>query len=95
MLFEETTSTLFCGDLFTHLGNGPALTHNDIVGQAAVAEDLFGYSSLAPTSPAIIRGLAELEPHTLAVMHGSSYAGDCRNALRSLADAYTNRLNTH
>ena len=26
MLYEETTGTLLCGDLFTHLGNGPALT---------------------------------------------------------------------
>ena len=26
VLFEETTSTLFCGDLFTHAGNGPAIT---------------------------------------------------------------------
>src|SRR6266581_4500880 len=26
VLFEETTRTLLCGDLFTHTGNGPALT---------------------------------------------------------------------
>ena len=26
VLFEETTRTLLCGDLFTHTGDGPALT---------------------------------------------------------------------
>lgn len=33
VLYEETTGTLFCGDLFTHLGNGPAVTATDIVGR--------------------------------------------------------------
>jgi flavorubredoxin len=26
LLYEETTGTLFCGDLFAHLGDGPALS---------------------------------------------------------------------
>src|SRR5205085_10080727 len=30
VLFEETTRTLLCGDLFTHLGRGPALTTDDV-----------------------------------------------------------------
>jgi hypothetical protein len=34
VLYEETTGTLLCGDLFTHLGDGPALTEADIVGPA-------------------------------------------------------------
>ena len=41
VLFEETTGTLLCGDLFTHLGDGPALTEDDILGPAEQAEDLF------------------------------------------------------
>src|SRR5262249_12603767 len=41
VLFEETTRTLFCGDLFTHAGDGPALTTDDIVGPALAAEELF------------------------------------------------------
>ena len=32
VLFEETTQTLFCGDLFTHAGDGPPVTDADIVG---------------------------------------------------------------
>ena len=48
VLYEETTGTLLCGDLFTQLGDGPALTEGDIVGPAIAAEDLFQYSSLTP-----------------------------------------------
>src|SRR5919206_2435099 len=29
VLFEESTRTLLCGDLFTHTGDGPALTTDD------------------------------------------------------------------
>jgi flavorubredoxin len=92
VLFEETTSTLFCGDLFTHLGDGPALTEGDILGPAVEGEDLFGFSSLAPSMPAVIEGLADLEPKTLALMHGSSFAGDGAAALRTLASSYTDRI---
>ena len=92
ILFEEATSTLLCGDLFTHLGDGPALTDGDILGPSAEAEDLFGYSSLAPSTAATIAGLADLEPRTLALMHGSSYVGDGAAALRTLADDYTARI---
>ncbi|HXV01471.1 MAG TPA: MBL fold metallo-hydrolase, partial [Caulobacteraceae bacterium] len=31
VMFEETTATLFCGDLFTQVGDGPAITAEDIV----------------------------------------------------------------
>jgi flavorubredoxin len=92
VLFEETTGTLLCGDLFTHLGDGPALTESDIVGPAVEAEDLFGYSTLAPSTAATINRLAELEPRTLALMHGSSFTGDGGAALRSLAAAYAERI---
>ena len=92
VLFEETTGTLLCGDLFTHLGDGPALTDGDIIDAAGQAEDLFGYSALAPSTPATIERLAELAPSTLALMHGSSFSGDGAAALRGLADAYRDRL---
>ena len=52
VLFEETTGTLLCGDLFTHLGDGPALTEADIVGPAVEAEKTFSPTRcLAPTTP--------------------------------------------
>jgi flavorubredoxin len=92
VLFEETTGTLFCGDLFSHLGDGPALTSDDVVGPAAEAEDVFGATCLTPTTAPTIRGLAELAPTTLAIMHGSSYTGDAPGALHALAAVYEQRL---
>jgi flavorubredoxin len=92
LLFEETTSTLFCGDLFTTVGAGPALTENDITGPALNAEDLFGATCLTPATGETIRSLADLQPTVLGVMHGPAYAGDCPQALRDLASAYDDRL---
>jgi flavorubredoxin len=92
VLFEETTATLLCGDLFTQLGDGPALTDDDIVGRSAQGEELFAYSSLGPTTPDTIQRLGALEPRTLATMHGSSFNGDCRRALDDLAGWYRARI---
>jgi flavorubredoxin len=91
VIYEESTGTLLCGDLFTQLGNGPALTQSDIVGPAIAAEDLFKYSSLSPGMGTTIRSLARLSPRTLAVMHGPSFSGDGGAALRALADDYDRR----
>lgn len=88
VLFEETTRTVFCGDLFTAVGKAPALTTDDIVGPAKEAELIFKASCLTPTTGATIRSLAELEPTTLALMHGPSFNGDCATALRDLATVY-------
>ena len=92
VLYEESTQTLMCGDLFTQLGNGPALTEGDIVGPAIAAEDLFKYSCLNPAMGTTIRGLSKLAPRTLALMHGPSYTGDGGTALRALADDYDRRI---
>jgi len=91
VLYEEGTRTLMCGDLFTQLGNGPALTDGDIVGPAIAGEDLFQYSSLNPCMGRTLRELAALAPHTLALMHGPSFMGDGGAALRTLADDYDRR----
>ncbi|MBF6336665.1 MBL fold metallo-hydrolase [Nocardia abscessus] len=92
VLYEETTGVLLCGDLMTQLGNGPALTASDLVEQAGVAEDVFHATSLGPAVPATLNRLAELAPTTLAIMHGSSFAGDGATALRDLAWDYQARL---
>jgi flavorubredoxin len=91
VLYEEVTGTLLCGDLFSHLGDGPALTSADILDAAATAEDIFGATCLTPTTGPTIRNLAALAPKTLAVMHGSSFNGDCAAALHGLADIYDAR----
>ncbi|HEX5266850.1 MAG TPA: MBL fold metallo-hydrolase [Acidimicrobiales bacterium] len=92
VLYEEGTGTLLCGDLFTHLGDGPALTEDDVVGPAAEAEDMFRATCLAPSTPAALERLADLAPNTLALMHGSSFRGDCAGALRNLAAEYQRRI---
>ncbi len=91
VLFEETTKTLLCGDLFTHVGNGKALTESDIVEPAIAAEEMFQATSLAPSTGRTIRRLGSLAPTTLAVMHGASYRGDGATALNTLAGYYDAR----
>jgi flavorubredoxin len=88
ILFEETTSTLLCGDLFSHTGDGPAVIADDIVGPAKRAEEIFHATCLTPTTGSTIRKLADLRPKTLAIMHGSSFNGDTVRALQQLADLY-------
>jgi flavorubredoxin len=88
VLFEETTGTLLCGDLFSQVGAGPALVTDDVVGPALAAEGMFGATCLAPHTGSTLRGLADLEPTTLAIMHGPSFQGDGGRALRDLATAY-------
>jgi flavorubredoxin len=92
VLHEETTNTLLAGDIGTQTGDGPAVTEEDIVGAAMEAEDLFQASSITPSLAPTIRKLAELQPATLAIMHGSSYSGDGAAVLNALADAYAKRL---
>ena len=92
VLYEETSGTLLCGDLFTQIGNSAALTEGDIVGPAVASEDMFRYSSLNPGMGATIRRLAGLSPRTLALMHGPAFRGDGAAALRALADDYDRRV---
>jgi flavorubredoxin len=92
VFFEQETATLFCGDLVTQIGDGDAVTDADLLEAAIAAEELFQQTSLSAAVPATYRRLADLEPRTLAVMHGSSYNGDCPALLRTLADVYEERF---
>ncbi|MGH3292961.1 MAG: hypothetical protein ACRDP7_14240 [Trebonia sp.] len=92
LFYEETTSTLLCGDLFTAIGNSPALTEQEIISPALSAEDVFRATCLTPSTGPTIRSLADLRPQTLGLMHGPAYAGDCVRALNDLASAYDERL---
>lgn len=88
VLYEETTGTLLCGDLLTHVGDGPALTNDDVIEPALAAEGMFHATCLAPHTGATLRSLGDLAPTTLGIMHGSSYQGNGRGALYALADSY-------
>jgi flavorubredoxin len=92
LLYEDTTNTLLAGDIGSQTGDGPPLTEDDIVGPAMEAEELFLPSSLTPSLAPTIRKLAELQPATMAIMHGSSYSGDCAGTMNALADYYDKRV---
>jgi hypothetical protein len=91
-LFEETTRTLLCGDLFTQLGDGSDVTESEIVSPALAAEDMFLASSLTAATAPTIEKLAKLEPSTLALMHGPAFRGDGARELAALADGYAQRF---
>jgi flavorubredoxin len=85
LIFEETTKTLFTGDLFTHLGDGPAIDSKSIVAAAVAAEEGFNATALTASTAPSIRALKALAPTRLAVMHGTCFAGDCSGELEALA----------
>jgi len=92
LLYEETTNTLLCGDLFGRLGDFPAVSSDDPVPPAMEAEAAFHPSSITPATAPTIRRLAELAPSALAMMHGPVFVGDGRDALERLADGYAGLL---
>jgi flavorubredoxin len=92
LMFEEATGTLLTSDLFTASGTWPATTEDDVVEPALAAEDLYLATPLTPSTGPTMRRLAELEPRTLALMHGPTFTGDGAGMLRALADAYDGRL---
>jgi len=91
VLFEETQNTLFCSDLFHHFGEAAPLTSSDLIGPTteALAQlrqgPLAGYMPYTAKTEGVLHALADLQPTSLAVMHGSSYAGDGGQLLRDLA----------
>jgi glyoxylase-like metal-dependent hydrolase (beta-lactamase superfamily II) len=87
-LFEATTRTLLCGDLFTHGGHElPAITESEVIGPSEALRKVMGGVAIEAGTRAILGKLARTEPTTLALMHGSSYRGDGAALLRGLADA--------
>jgi flavorubredoxin len=86
--FDETTSTLLAGDLFTHVGQCPALTESDVVEPALEAEGFFHATGLNSNLAPTLHQLADLNPTTMAIMHGASYSGDGAAQLRELSDGY-------
>jgi flavorubredoxin len=93
LLFEETRRTLFCSDLFHHFGDPPPLVSHDLIGPALAAMEqmqqgpLDGYLPYTPQTNCLLDDLAALQPQTLALMHGSSHAGDSGPMLTELAGA--------
>ena len=86
LLFEETTRTLLCGDLFTQGGTGEApVTESDVLGPSEAFRKAMDYYSHSKNAGPILAALAATEPTTLACMHGSAWRGDGGALLRELA----------
>lgn len=91
VLFEESERTLFCSDLFHQWGHREPTTADSIMERCkdALMETEAGpfanYVPYTHHTGRVLETLAEYEPKTLAVMHGSTYFGDGAQALRDLA----------
>ncbi len=92
VMFEETTATLFCGDVLARTGPSPVSTQDDVVEAAIAHEELMHGYALTPSTGPILRRLADLEPRRLALMHGPTFEGDSGTALRTLANYFDNAL---
>ncbi len=95
-LFDRTTKTLFCGDLFTQPGaNNVALTGGDILGPSeqmrSAPSGMPDYFSHGRGTRPIFERLASMKPKTLACMHGSAWTNGkddgAAKMLMGLADA--------
>src|SRR6185437_9214916 len=91
VMLEETRGTLFCSDLFHQWGDCEAITRESPIEHCrqallqAEAGTFMGSMPYTHQTGKILESVASYNPHTLAVMHGSSYEGDGAKAIRDLA----------
>ena len=87
-MFERSTKTLLCGDLFTQPGaDTKALTEGDILGPSEAFRTAMDYFSHGKNLRPLVEKLAGTNPRTLACMHGSAWRGDGAKLLRALGEA--------
>lgn len=94
MMFDELTGTLFCSDVGTHHGNAAAVVTSGLgeltrlgIGRY-VGTPMDHVHAWTHKTEGVLHRLADLEPKTLAIMHGSSFQGDCREALGEVAEVW-------
>lgn len=86
VLFDVTTGTLLCGDLFTQPGaETPPVTSSEVLTASELMRGAMDYYAHATRTRPILESLAALKPATLACQHGSAYRGDCAALLLELA----------
>lgn len=91
LFFETVDGTLLCSDLFFHPGDPEPLNDSGVLDRAheSILQNLTG--PMAKDMPytaytdATLRRLADLNPCTLALMHGSSFRGNGRKEILELA----------
>jgi len=85
-LFETTSRTLFCGDLFTQGGDQHEPLSDNILETSEEMRAGMDYFAHGANTGPVLERLAALEPRILACMHGSAYQGDGGVLLRALSD---------
>ena len=86
ILFDLSTKTLMCGDLFTQPGaNIPPLTESEVLSASEGMRGMMDYYAHSMRTSAILEHLASLQPSVLACQHGSAYRGDGAALIRELA----------
>jgi len=86
LLFDKTTRTLLCGDLFTQPGaDTPPVTESEVLTVSEGMRKALEYYAHGTNTAAILERLAALEPTTLACQRGSAYRGDGGALLRELS----------
>ena len=86
ILFDLSTKTLLCGDLFTQPGaNMPPVTESEVLTASEGMREMMDYYAHATSTSAILERLASLDPSMLACQHGSAYRGDSAALLHELA----------
>ena len=84
---EETTATLFCGDLFTQPGaEHEPVVEGDILGPSEAMRGGLDYYAHSRNTSEMLERLAGTRPATLACMHGSAWHGDGARLLGELRD---------
>ncbi len=90
VLFEETNKTLFCSDILHQNGDVKPITDSDILSlhKSSLLEfengPLMGYTPYTKRTGKLIQDLVDLNPKTMATMHGSSFNGNCKQTLMDL-----------
>jgi len=95
MLFEEKNKTLFCSDLFHQVGKLEPIIDSDIVLERthnAIVDyqsgPLMDYVPYTNRTKRQLYELADFNPETLAIMHGSSFSGNGAPLLRNLEKVF-------
>jgi flavorubredoxin len=91
-LFDETSGTLLCGDLFTQPGSKtPAIIESDVLAPSEAFRQAMDYYAHGRDSAALFAKIAATRPRVLACMHGSAWRGDGEALINELGRSVTAR----
>jgi flavorubredoxin len=86
-LYDNSTKTLFCGDLFTQGGSEhQPLVKENILESSEQMRGALDYFSHTRNVQALAEKLALTSPQVLACMHGAAWEGDGAKLLRQLGE---------